>query len=81
MSNSSKIEQIVITFQSVSHAFSAKKVLRENQIKAELIPIPRQLSGSCEGLAARIDQNCLQKALALLDSNGIIVLKRGIKID
>lgn len=74
------MEKIIITFQSVHHAFGAKKILEQDGIAVKLIPVPRQLSGSCEGLAASFDENLLSKALALLDANGIIVLKRGIKL-
>lgn len=71
---------IVITFPSVYHAFEARKILEEAGIAVKLIPIPRQLSGSCEGLAASFDENLLDTGLALLDAKGIETFKRGVKI-
>ena len=74
------MDNLVITFPSVYHAFSAKKILEEAGIEVKLIPVPRQLSGSCEGLAAIFEEKLLSTVLALLDAKGIETLKRGIKI-
>lgn len=74
------MDNFVITFPSVYHAFSARKVLEEAGIDAKLIPVPRQLSGSCEGLAACFDENLLSTVLALLDAKGIEIIKRGVKV-
>jgi len=73
--------ECIITFQSVYHAFRAKKILADNGIEVILIPVPRQLSGSCEGLAASFsNEEVCKRAIAELDAKGIDMLKRGIKI-
>lgn len=71
----------VITFPSVYHAFRAKKVLKEQGIEVELIPIPRELSESCDGLAARIDEVSVERAVEVLGAKGIVMLKKGVKLE
>lgn len=68
--------QLIITFPSVYHAFRARSILLENGIDIELISIPRQLSGSCEGLAARIDNSKADYAESLLNSAGVVIMKK-----
>lgn len=72
--------QCVITFPSVYHAFRAKKLLKEQGILADLIPVPRELTDSCEGLAARVDEECMAKAVEILGTKGVVMLKKGVKI-
>jgi uncharacterized SAM-binding protein YcdF (DUF218 family) len=74
------MEKYVITFASVYHAFRAKAILKEQDITAELIPIPRNLSGSCEGLAIRLDEQIVEQAVNLLHIAGVVMLKRGIRV-
>ena len=70
----------IITFPSVWHAFRAEKALKTAQISCRLIPIPRELSSSCQGLAAELLLNDLDQSLALLDEQQILTEKRGVKI-
>ena len=70
----------VITFPSVYHAFRAKKILKEQGIDTELIPVPRELSESCDGLAARIDEASVERAVAVLGAKGIVMLQKGVKL-
>lgn len=70
----------VITFPSVYHAFRAKKLLKEQGIITELIPIPRELSGSCEGLAAKVNEADVDKAVEFLGAKGIVMLQKGVKL-
>ncbi|QDR81405.1 DUF3343 domain-containing protein [Sporomusa termitida] len=70
----------VITFPSVYHAFRAKKILRENGILAELIPVPRELSASCEGLAAQVAEHEVDRAVEVLGAKGIAMLQKGVKL-
>ena len=70
----------VITFPSVWHAFRAEKALKAARITCSLIPIPRELSSSCQGLAAEILLKDLDKSLALLDEQQILLEKRGVKL-
>ena len=70
----------VITFPSVAHAFRAKKLLENAAISCKLIPIPRSLSASCEGLAARIDEPDVARASALLADNSVVMLLPGVRV-
>jgi uncharacterized SAM-binding protein YcdF (DUF218 family) len=71
----------VITFASVYHAFRAKRLLQSGGIEVELIPIPRHLSGSCEGLAAKLKRTDMAKAVELLETNKIDMLKTDIPLE
>jgi hypothetical protein len=73
-------EFCLITFPSVWHAFRAEKEFQATAIFCSLIPIPRELSSSCQGLAAKIKACDLEAALALLDRQKILTEKRGIII-
>jgi len=70
----------VITFPSVYHAFRAKKILKEHGIAAELVPVPRQLSASCEGLAAKVEEQHVDKAIEVLGAKGVVMLQKGVKL-
>lgn len=70
----------VITFPSVYHAFRAKKILKEQGIIAELVPVPRELSASCEGLAAQVTEQDVDKAVEVLGAKGIVMLQKGVRI-
>jgi len=72
--------QSIITFPSVYHAFRAKKILTEHGIDAQLIPIPRELSAACEGLAACMDEACVLQAVEILESKNVVMLMKGITI-
>ena len=73
-------EKWVITFPSVYHAYRAKDLLEQHQIPAVLIPIPRQLTGSCEGLAVTLAEKQVVQAVALLDLHQVQMVKRGIQV-
>ena len=71
----------IITFPSVWHAFRAEKVLKSAGLACALIPVPRELSSSCQGLAAKIVEVDLDRALALLDAEKVQMEKRGVKLN
>ncbi|MBP2628449.1 MAG: hypothetical protein H6Q68_3160 [Firmicutes bacterium] len=71
--------QSIITFPSVYHAFRAKKILTDHGIGVELIPIPRELSASCEGLAACMDETYTLQAVEILETKQVVMLQKGIK--
>ena len=71
----------IITFPSVWHAFRAEKVLKGAGLACSLIPVPRELSSSCQGLAAKIAESDLKRALALLDAEKVLMEKRGVKLN
>lgn len=70
----------IITFPSVWHAFRAEKILNAAGIPCSMIPVPRELSSSCQGLAAKIAADALEQALALLDEQKVQMEKRGVKV-
>ena len=70
----------IITFPSVWHAFRAEKLLKAAEIPCMLIPVPRELSSSCQGLAAKLDESLVDRALALLDVQQVLMEKRGVAI-
>ena len=71
----------IITFPSVWHAFRAEKILKAAGFSCDLIPVPRELSRSCQGLAAKIAEPDLDKALSLLDEQQVLIEKRGVKVN
>ena len=71
----------IITFPSVWHAFRAEKILNAAQIACTLIPVPRELSSSCQGLAAKLDTAILDQALIILDDQKIQMEKRGVIVN
>ena len=76
------VEEIrIITFPSVWHAFRAEKILKGAGLSCALIPVPRELSSSCQGLAAKIAEADLEQALALLDTEKVQMEKRGVKLN
>ena len=75
-----RVEIDVITFQSVAQAFRAEKILQGHNIAVRLIPIPRSLSGCCEGLAARVVETDIAVAVEVLSRNGVEMIQRGVRV-
>lgn len=71
----------VITFPSVFSSFRAEKVLKAAGIAADLIPVPRQFTGSCEGLAAKLAGEDVVRAAAVLAAAGVPMVREGVRID
>jgi hypothetical protein len=71
----------VITFLSVTHALRAEKLLKNKKISVMLIPIPAELSGPCEGLAAQLQEEEIDQAVVFLEENGIKMVQKGIKVN
>jgi hypothetical protein len=74
------VEIYVITFQSVAQAFRAEKILKDQDITVGLIPIPRSLSGCCEGLAAKIAEPDITAAVEVLSKSGVEMIQRGVRV-
>ena len=70
----------IITFPSVWHALRAEKLLQGAGLGCALIPVPRELSSSCQGLAAKVPAHALDAALALLDGQKVLMEKRGVTV-
>lgn len=71
----------VITFLSVTHALRAETLLKNEKINVRLIPIPPELSGPCEGLAAQLHEEDLDQAVKFLEEKGIEMVRRGVKVN
>ena len=71
----------IITFPSVWHAFRAEKIFKAAGIGCTMIPVPRELSSSCQGLAAKIAADALEQARALLDEQQVQMEKRGVTVN
>lgn len=54
----------VVTFNTTQHALIFEKLLKENNMKVKLMPVPRQLSSSC-GTAAYVDCDDKDRILSL----------------
>ncbi|OWZ84961.1 DUF3343 domain-containing protein [Natranaerobius trueperi] len=62
---------LVITFPTTHNALHFEKILKKNNIKGKLIPVPRKLSSNC-GLCGRIDNDKdLDLILTLCKENNI----------
>ena len=68
----------IITFPSVWHAFRAEKILKAAELSCTLIPVPRELSSSCQGLAAKVDESHLNRVLELLDAQQVLTEMRAL---
>lgn len=75
-----KMDNYVITFPSVAHAFRAEKILKLQGVDAKLIPIPRSLSGCCEGLAIVLAKEEVNGAVEVLTRQMVTMLYKGIKV-
>ena len=52
--SSSSPNSYLITFYTTSQALRLEKEVKKNNLKAQVIPVPRELSSSC-GLALRVE--------------------------
>ena len=71
----------VITFPSVYYALRAEKILKNEGLAVKLIPVPRALSGCCEGLAAQVDEAAVEWAVALLTAAGVQMVRPGVTVE
>ena len=61
-----KQEYLVALFKSVSHLMKAEKILKEEGVKAKIIPVPKSISTEC-GVCIRFEPQIradIEKALA-----------------
>jgi len=64
----------VFLFGSVHRVMSAEKVLKENGISTDLIPVPREINSDC-GVAVEVDAEIGEKALYILEERKISLLE------
>ncbi len=60
----------VFLFESVHRVLNAEKILKENGIVPDLIPVPREVHSDC-GVALELGEERGEKALQLLAVSGI----------
>lgn len=70
----------LITFPSIYHTFRAERLLNQNRIQVETVPVPRSLSGSCEGMAVQVKRGELEAAVDLLTKKQVDMLHKGIEV-
>jgi hypothetical protein len=63
----------VFLFDSIHRVIKAEKLLKEKEIKVDLIPVPREINSDC-GVAVEVDAGVSEKALLLLEESKIGVL-------
>jgi len=64
----------LMTFYSTHHALKAEKVLKNNGLKVELIPVPREFSSNC-GISLSLLWTDKDVAVVLLTNNGVQIEK------
>ncbi len=61
---------IVAIFHSIHRVMKAEKVLKHEQLRVKVIPVPRQLSADC-GMAVTFDEELLPLVKATLGLAGL----------
>ena len=61
----------VIVLSSVHRVMRAEKVLKQNGLKVDLVPVPREISSDC-GVAIELPLELWKEALRLMESQGIL---------
>ncbi|MDR1774206.1 MAG: DUF3343 domain-containing protein [Clostridioides sp.] len=63
-------EMYVVSFNSTHHAIRSEKLLKENEMKIQVLPTPREISASC-GLSISFVKDDLEDIRELLKENSI----------
>ena len=61
----------VIILSSVHRVMRAEKVLKQNGLKVDLVPVPREISSDC-GVAIELPLELWKEALRLMENQGIL---------
>ena len=69
----------LMLFDSIHQVLSAEKILKKNDLKIELQPVPRTISSSC-GMCIAIEQNEIMTAEKVLFENNISI-KTSLRVD
>lgn len=64
--------EAIATFDNTHNALRFEKILKENEIKLVVMPVPREVSASC-GLSVKFGMDELEKVKTLASQNEIIV--------
>ncbi len=62
----------IAVFDSTHHALRFEKVLKENNIKLQIIPVPREITANC-GLSVVFSEEDNQAVRTLKDEKGLSV--------
>jgi hypothetical protein len=65
---------VIATFDNTHHALRFEKMLKENEIKLTVMPVPREVSASC-GLSVKFSLEKLENIKALAADHEILVKK------
>jgi hypothetical protein len=57
----------IILFKSTHDVIKAKKVLDEEQISCEVLPVPKEISAEC-GMSLKVEESALERILELLQA-------------
>ncbi len=60
----------ILIFDSIHHVLKAEKLLMADNIKVDLIPVPKEVHSNC-GMAISLDDSSLSKCENILKSNNI----------
>jgi len=63
---------LILTFLSAHHALAAESVLRQRQVRYELLPTPRAITSHC-GLSLRLETSDYWGVQALLEEAGVSI--------
>ena len=64
----------VLLFSSIHQVMRTEKLLKENGLEVDLIPVPREISSDC-GIAVEISTESEEKALFILKENKISMVE------
>lgn len=62
--------KVILLFQSVHQVTRAERILKENGLVVDLVPVPREISSDC-GVALELGSESKEKAIDLLREHGI----------
>ena len=63
---------LLLTFLSAHHALAAESILRQRQVRYELLPTPRAITSHC-GLSLRLETSDFWRVQALLAESGVSI--------
>lgn len=63
---------IVAIFHSIHRVMKAEKILKHEQLRVKVIPVPRQLSADC-GMAVTFSEALLPRVRTILDSAELVM--------
>ncbi|MFZ5352437.1 MAG: DUF3343 domain-containing protein [Bacillota bacterium] len=65
-------EHYLAVFDSTHHALKFEKVLKDNEVKLQIIPVPREITANC-GLAVVFSEGDKEKVKQLENANKLVI--------